>query len=207
MCIAIYLFTSCTRKSFSVCNSLLGRASDHVTPQNHPFMIIFDNRTLEYNHFVLQLIQERTESPIACYEYVMYLLCLIAAPPCNPDTSTALLLCSETCSAYDKLISSGLCDSFIAGLLEHLSGFTEVSKAILPYFNAFNCSDPSTYFQKYYTDADCENFTSSCTNIFNPQTQGRFKNYVYTNVSFSVSLELIREELHLRLVTESMTSH
>ena len=153
---------SCTKQHFGICSNLLGRNSDHVAPTNIHFETPFDNRSLDYSSFTLKLILEQTQSPPACYEYVIHLLCLLVAPPCNSNTSTPMPLCLETCRAYDRLISTGLCDNFISGIAEHFEGSSFEFREILPYFNAFNCSKPST----------CGSSLSPCTNLFSFETQG-----------------------------------
>ena len=121
---------------------------------------------------MLEFILERTQSPLACYEFAIHLVCLVAAPPCNANTSTPLLLCPETCRAYDQLISSYVCSSFVNGIIEHVSGGSVESSAIIPHFEDFNCSDPVTYFQNKSAEAEVDNSPSSCTNLFSPESQG-----------------------------------
>ena len=181
-----------------VCNTLNGRGSDHSTPQNLPPNIRLDNRSLVISNYTLQVILRVTQSPRACLQFVLHLLCLIASPPCNPSSSIPLLLCPETCHAYDKLISSGLCDSFVASVTRYLDeSMLPEFKALTVYFNAFNCSDPSTYFQNY-TANECNISQSSCTNLFNEQTQGMY--YTYANMH---STHLLLTHLFLDLIIKS----
>lgn len=168
-----YIF-SCTLQPFSICSNLLGRASDHVAPPNHPFDDVFDLRVNGQNDLLLRLITEQTQSSMICYEMAIHLVCLIAAPPCNPNTSVLLPLCPETCQAYNKLISSGLCEGFIIDFIEYLEGSSvESTREISPYVMSFNCSDPSTYFQNN-TAIIFGNSLSPCTSIFSPETQSMF---------------------------------
>ena len=109
-----------------------------------------------------------------CYEMAIHIMCLLEAPPCNPNTSALLPLCPETCQAYDQLILSGLCAGFLFDVIEYLEGNSRVStslRAILPYVFSFNCSDPSTYFQ----NNTANNSLSPCTSFFSPETQGIFE--------------------------------
>ena len=166
--------SSCTLQPFSICSNLLGRASDHAAPPNHPFDDVFDLRVTGQNDLLLRLIAEQTQSSMICYEMFIHLLCLIAAPPCNPNTSVLLPLCPETCQAHDKLISSGLCEGFIFDIIEYLEGSSvESVRAILPFIISFNCSDPSTYFQNKVGNVG--NSLSPCTNIFSSETLGTFE--------------------------------
>ena len=159
---------SCTRQPSNLCSTLLGRASGHVAPPSFPV----DLRVWGLNDLVLQLILEQTNSPRTCYEFAIHLLCLIAAPPCNPNTSSLILLCPETCLALKMLISSGVCNSFLSGTIQHFEQMDETSENI-PYFVTFNCSDPATYFLNS-TAGICDDSTSSCTNLFSPASQGMF---------------------------------
>ena len=169
-----YIF-SCTLQPFSICSNLLGRASDHAAPPNHPFDDdVFDLRVNGQNDLLLRLIAERTQSSMICYEMAINLVCLVEAPPCNPNTSVLLPLCPETCQAYDQLISSGLCAGFMSDSIEYLEGNSrESTRAILPYLISFNCSDPSTYFQNNTANV-FGNSLSPCTSLFSPETQGIF---------------------------------
>ena len=129
-----------------------------------------------YSNFTLTYILEKTQSPKACSEFVLHLLCQVVAPPCNPQTSTPLLLCPETCLAHKKLISSGLCDDFLANVNDELEINTLPEfVALAEYFAEFNCSDPATYFQNSTTMAECNSSFPTCTNLFSPNTQGIIK--------------------------------
>ena len=155
-----------------MCSNLMGRNSDHVAVTNHPLKNVLDIRVQGQNDLLLQLIQLQTQSPEACYDFAVHIVCLVAAPPCNPNTSAPLLLCPETCLALDRLISRGLCEEFSSGLIQHLElSDMESTRAVAPFFLAFNCSDPSTYIQNSTLDM-CSNPLSPCTNLLSPDIQG-----------------------------------
>ena len=100
-----------------------------------------------------------------CYKFAVHLLCLVAAPPCNPNTSALLPLCPETCQAYDKLISSGLCDRFLSDLFERSS--EESTRVMLSYIlRSFNCSYPDNTADIF------GNSLSLCTSLFSSETEG-----------------------------------
>ena len=168
--------SSCTLEPLSICSNLLGRSSDHAAPPNHPFDDdVFDLRVNGQNDLLLRLIAERTQSSMICYEMFIHLLCLIAAPPCNPNTSVLLPLCPDTCQAYDQLILSGYCEGFVSDLIEYFEGSSvEATRALSPLVISFNCSDPSTYFQDN-TAVIFGNSLSPCTSIFSPETQSMFE--------------------------------
>lgn len=166
---------SCTPLSEGYCSSLQGRASDYAAPHNLPSDVQLDDQLLQYADLFLRYTLQNTQSPPACYEFMMHLLCLIWEPPCDPITSLPLLLCPETCRAFDVLISSGVCDDFVRKVL------TEPDKrfsAVIAHYENFNCSVPATYFQNETDDDDIYNSSvSSCTNLFSPETQGKEDRY------------------------------
>ena len=156
----------------TLCTSLGGRTSNYITPPNLPPDIQLSIASVAYSDPTLRLLLEQTESPEACYEFAIHQLCLVVAPPCNPNTSAPLLLCPETCLAYDRLIWSGLCDSYVDEIIQTLEkSLLNSFMALANRFRVFNCSDPSTYFQNRTAEV-YEN--SSCTNLFSPNTQGSY---------------------------------
>ena len=156
-----------------MCSNLPGRKSNFVGPQNLPNESRLNNQSLQLGQFALDFVQLETATERICYEYHLHLLCLVGKPPCDNSTQTPLLLCPETCQAYNNLILSGLCDHFINRIRESLNrvdeNFPEFSR-FMEYLDDFNCFDPATYFQS--EGEDCENTTTSCTNIFSPKNQG-----------------------------------
>ena len=172
--------SSCTRQTSTLCSTVLGRTSDHVAPPSFPV----DIRVWGRNDLLLKLILEQTNSAPTCYEFAIHLMCLMAAPPCNPNTSSLILLCPETCIALNVLISSGVCNSFLSGAIQHFEEMDETSENI-QYFVTFNCSDPVTYFLNS-TAGICDDSTSSCTNLFSPASQGMLKSFLHQNSLLSL---------------------
>ena len=78
-----------------------------------------------------------------------------------------MLLCPETCHVHSKLIASHICDEYFENVREVLlnSQYPQY-QGIVVYFDGFNCTDPTTYFQ----DEECAN--RLCTNLFSPDVQG-----------------------------------
>ena len=158
-----------------MCSDLLGRESGYIGPQHLPQDSQLSEDSLRIGHVALNFIVQQTQAPEVCYEYSIHLLCLVGEPPCNNSTQTSLLLCPATCHAYDKLIKSGFCDGFIAVVRDTLQSSANVDYPefirFAEYFNNFNCSNTTTYFQSE-RDEECRNLTSSCTNLFSPENQG-----------------------------------
>ena len=97
---------------------------------------------------VLDLLATQTNSLRACVEMFQFIICLLAFPPCDMSTHSPMLLCEETCFAYDKLISHGVCTEMISAV-EESAMITKESEPefleLLYLFEAFNCSNPATY--------------------------------------------------------------
>ena len=117
------------QQPLSVCSSLKGRNSDYITPHNIPLNVSIDNRSLDFTNVLLQNLLHHTNTLQICYELYIHLLCLVALPPCNNSTSAPLLLCPETCRAYENLLSIGACDSYSIAIVE-------VAKTSIPYIKA-----------------------------------------------------------------------
>ena len=172
-CLLCHSKSSCMQpQQANVCSGLGGRESNYIKSPNLPSDVQDVVFNIELGDIILQLLLNQTESPSACYEFVIHQLCLIAEPPCNPNTSAPLLLCPETCDAYDKLISSGVCSYYANKIISVLEESPVDSlMALTDRFRVFNCSDPATYFQNSTAEI-CKN--SSCTNLFSPDTQGKW---------------------------------
>ena len=181
---------------------MLGRGSEYVSPpQIPPEAAVITDTNLEYGFFILQnVLAKESQSPPACLELFLHMLCLVAKPPCNGTTNLPLLLCPQTCNVYEKLIFSGLCDDLVARIIRTLEA-TEYTW-YNGYLTAFNCSDPAPYFQNAPLEV-CEN-SSSCTNLFNPETEGIILHCTccYANVKiFSYSaVQYLRDESFYRYV-------
>ena len=171
----IYYHSSCMPQKPTVCSTLGGRASDYISPSNLPYDVTLDQTHLAFGKISLEFILNFTQSPSACFEGALHQMCLVVEPPCDPDTYAPLLLCPETCHAYNKLFSSGVCDSFSAEITRQLESGRTLPEfmAIKNYSTLFNCSDPLTYFQNGSVEV-CDNSSIiSCTNLFSPATQSK----------------------------------
>ena len=168
MTAAITYICSCTLLPQSnVCRGVLGRASEYTSPQRLPPDVMLTDMMLERGYFVVSFLPQETVTP-ACVELALHALCLMGMPPCDEITGLPLLLCPQTCQASKKLISTGVCDAFVA-MVVNLMEMTEYV-GFKKYFIAFNCSNPASYFQNV-SIGECGN-SSSCTNLFSPAVEG-----------------------------------
>ena len=153
----------------SHCRGVLGRGSEYESPpQLPPEAAVIINMNLGSGFFILNVLAQETQSPPACLELVLHMFCLVAKPPCNETTNLPMLLCPQTCHAYEKLISTGFCDNLVARIIKALEMTPHA--LLIEFVATFNCSDPASYFQNEAT-AECGN-ASSCTNLFSPEVEG-----------------------------------
>lgn len=102
-----------------------------------------------------------------CIDIIVYFLCLVAAPPCNQDTSLPVLICNESCAIFKQALEENSCaevDDYLIELRSTLSIFA-ADVLIRAYF-MFDCEDPSTYFFMNFTSYDSD----ICTELFSPET-------------------------------------
>ena len=189
----------------SHCRRVLGRGSEYESPPQLPqeAAVILD-MNLGSGFFTVNVLAQETQSPSACVELVLHMLCLLAKPPCNESTNLPMLLCPQTCLAYEKLISTGFCNNLVARIIKAL----EMTPFIWlrEYLATFNCSDPASYFQNEPT-ADCGN-SSSCTNLFSPEVEGIYNhvymlhnNYAATQCKlFYSAAQILRDESFYRYI-------
>ena len=153
----------------SHCRGVLGRGSEYESPSQLPQeAAVYLDLNLGSGFYILNVFAQETQSPPACLDLILHMFCLLAKPPCNESTNLPMLLCPQTCLAYKKLISTGLCDDLVARIINQL----EMTPLIylIDYLATFNCSDPASYFQNEATEK-CGN-ASSCTNLFSPEVEG-----------------------------------
>ena len=151
----------------SVCHSVLGRGSEYASPPLiPPEVAVITDTDLDHGFLVLMILAQETQSPPACPELFLHIFCLIARPPCNETTDLLLPLCPQTCNAFEKLFFTGICDNFLASIISLLESNSWYNR----YLTVNNCSDlaPSIYNAPL---EGCES-SSSCTNLFNPETEG-----------------------------------
>ena len=158
-----------TPDEYSTCQALVGRGSTHYYPQFLPGLDgVFEGFSV--NVAIVVLRQFRPPPPEECIEFARHLMCLVAAPPCEADTGLPLVLCNETCEAYGRLLSVGYCQS----LDEHIRSAQRTSLlsdfgVLADKYFEFNCSNVSTYI---FDSNKTEFATSSCSQLFSPQTTG-----------------------------------
>jgi hypothetical protein len=96
-------------------------------------------------------------------------MCLISAPPCNPETSLPVEICEESCELYQHITAAQLC-RVTEELLLQTSNNVQFTDLVDIFIN-FSCSEPSTYLlDNVYsgqTDLDV------CTGLFSAEDRGK----------------------------------
>ena len=156
------------------CRELSGRGTTHSSSQLLSFEIPVTENSIENGFLALDILGSQTNAPQACVQSFQYIICLLASPPCDMSTYLPMLLCEETCLAYDRLISHDVCNEMINGVRDTIQEHHERNPEfldLLHYYEAFNCSNPATYGYNSTSFTECSNI--SCTNIFSPEVQGK----------------------------------
>ncbi len=80
-----------------------------------------------------------------------------------------MLICNDSCHAYDRILRAGTCD-IINDRLEELAQVTQNMHFLLfvQAYKEFDCYDPTTYLFLDITDPD----PTKCTHLFSPETEG-----------------------------------
>ena len=108
---------------------------------------------------------ENSNAPQECIDVLVYIMCLIAAPPCNQDTCLPVTVCNDSCAAFKRLQAEKLCDAENERLrqLRSSTPLSDVRLLVDTYFR-FDCEDPSSYFFMNFTNFDSD----GCTDLFPP---------------------------------------
>ena len=111
------------------------------------------------------------EAPDPCLDVILYFLCLVGTPPCDPESGGwPLPICDSDCQAVKKLLSDDTCDStidFVKGLAHNTSN-EELIHAI-ELFENFDCNNVSTY--EFH---QLNSFAESCTGLLSEKSKGLF---------------------------------
>ena len=106
-----------------------------------------------------------------CIITAQHIVCIVAVPPCDPETGLLMGVCEDSCIAYDNLISTGACKN----LTEHAKQLTQTSEfrdliVLLDKYLRLNCSNASTFY--FSLNDSSELHPKKCTDLFDPQTLG-----------------------------------
>ena len=114
-----------------------------------------------------------------CETAFQHIICLAATPPCTNVTNLLLPVCSGSCSAFNRVVEEGKCDSIVRSAEQFLmlSSFAE-AQIFLQLLTEFNCNNASTYY--YFDQVDSLIDSERCTDLLTPQQTGiiiSFQNY------------------------------
>ncbi len=107
-----------------------------------------------------------------CETAFMHVFCLAGIPPCSNRTNLLLPVCEDSCSAFNRLVEQGNCDSIIETAEQFLFAPTtlEVFRPVFKLLTDFDCRNSSTYYFSNEETLDSE----MCTGLLSRQQTGKF---------------------------------
>ena len=115
--------------------------------------------------------------PKECTDFITHFFCLVAVPPCDPETGLPMRICNESCMALDRLLGVDYCrdlDNYIRGI-QQTSTFPDLRIIVDRYFE-IDCFNTSTYIFEPSVTAFSN---QSCTHLFTPYNLGSYISTVY----------------------------
>ena len=97
-------------------------------------------------------------------------MCLVAVPPCDPETGLPMPVCNESCMAYEKLLGVDYCQDMDNNIrrIQQTSTFPDLRVIVDKYFK-IDCYNSSTYiFEPTVTVFSAQ----SCTDLFTSNNLG-----------------------------------
>ncbi len=147
------------------CYPLTGRNTPDKYPQVLPGNVYFSESSIASGFLFLRVPPPDPN----CETAFQHVICLAATPPCNNVTDLLLPVCSDSCSAFNRLVEEGKCDSILqSSKIFLMSTGASVDKFSLELLTEFNCNNVSTYYFSSDSLIDAER----CTDLLTPQQTG-----------------------------------
>ena len=154
---------------YAACKAITNRRSthyyEHILPDIHNDI---EGHAVDIGLAILQ--QFNPPPPQECTDFIAHFLCLVAVPPCDPETGLPMPVCNESCVAYERLLGVDYCrdlDDYIHGV-QQSSTFPDLRAVVDRYFE-IDCYNTSTYiFEPTVTTFSSQ----SCTHLFTPNNIG-----------------------------------
>ncbi|XP_064397080.1 receptor tyrosine-protein kinase erbB-2-like isoform X2 [Halichondria panicea] len=144
------------------CYPLTGRNTPDKYPQVLPGNVYFSESSIASGFLFLRVPPPDPN----CETAFQHVICLAATPPCNNVTDLLLPVCSDSCSAFNRLVEEGKCDSILqSSKIFLMSTGASVDKFSLELLTEFNCNNVSTYYFSSDSLIDAER----CTDLLTPQ--------------------------------------
>ena len=128
------------------CLLLPDRGSNYTLPQTLPINTVIEEFDVLSSFGVLSSL--RGSYPDGCLDVSQHTLCILVAPPCDPNSyGLPMQFCEQDCVAYTKLKEEEACDGlieFIRDFAESL-GNTDLIQGI-DIFDKFDCSNVTSYY-------------------------------------------------------------
>ncbi len=111
-----------------------------------------------------------------CETAIKHIICLAATPPCTNVTDLLLPVCSDSCSAFNRLVEEGKCNSILESIEEFLlSSALPEAQLLFNLLAEFNCKNASTYY--YFDRVDSRIDSERCTDLLTPQQKSNKINF------------------------------
>jgi hypothetical protein len=171
---------SCTRLvSDHPCLHLQARGSNYSLPQSPSVDADIDDFVIRLGFSIVESMRGTLPDP--CLDFIEHYLCILGAPPCDPEFGAPLLICNIDCEAYSRLHGKNTCDNTI----EFIHEFAENTRNdnffhVIELFDKFDCKNVSTY---YFSEAS--SYSDTCTGILSEKSKGQNVSYNhYTCINF-----------------------
>ena len=156
---------SCTRLvSDHPCLNLQARGSNYSLPQSPSVNADIDDFVVRLGFSIVESMRGTLPDP--CLDFIEHYLCILGAPPCDPELGAPLLICNVDCEAYSRLHGKHTCDS----TLEFIHEFAENTRNdvhVIELFDKFDCKNVSTY---YFSEES--SYSDTCTGILSEKSKG-----------------------------------
>ncbi|CAI8017445.1 Tyrosine-protein kinase Mer [Geodia barretti] len=160
---------SCTRLvSDHPCLNLQARGSNYSLPQSPSVNADIDDFVVRLGFSIVESMRGTLPDP--CLDFIEHYLCILGAPPCDPELGAPLLICNVDCEAYSRLHGKHTCDS----TLEFIHEFAENTRNdvhVIELFDKFDCKNVSTY---YFSEES--SYSDTCTGILSEKSKEQIIN-------------------------------
>ena len=161
---------NCTKlHSEHPCLILSDRGSAFTLPQTLPVETTIEEYDVIISFRLLTSLRNSSH-PDACLDFLERYLCILVAPPCDPESNgLPMQFCEEDCVAYKKLEEEDTCSSTI-DLIHSIAGNVQNHDLNegLKILKSFDCSNVSTY---YFFESD--GYAETCTGLLSTQSRGK----------------------------------
>ena len=150
------------------CLLLPDRGSNYTLPRTLQINSVIEEPDVRISIGVLSSL--RGSYPDGCLDAVKHTLCIIVAPPCDPNSNgLPMQYCEQDCVGYKMLKEEGACDSLVEFILDYAKsvGSFDLIRGV-DFFDKFDCSNVTSYYV-----FESESYAETCTGLLSKQTRGK----------------------------------